>query len=481
MDFKLNQTYKDQLPSDFYSEAYDYKFKSPSLICYNSTLAKFLNLPNFSEQEVINIFTGQQNISRSTPAALTYAGHQFGNFVPRLGDGRAKLLGDQKATNSLNYEIQLKGSGKTAFSRPGSDGLSSLGPVLREYIVSEAMHYLGVPTTRALAAISTGENISRQDGEEPGGVFTRVARSHVRVGTFEYFYAKNQPEKIKQLADYCIKNLYPDAKNELDFFKAVCANHIELVAKWMSLGFIHGVMNTDNTSISGETLDYGPCAFMDEFDFYTKFSFIDRQKRYCYINQAPILQWNLSNLAQCLLPITNEDQHSQLNEEVESVTHRIENRWLELMSQKLGFKEVNIETVKNFLQLMQNHSLDFTLSFRSLSNYINKAPEFEDLYFIESSDAKQVYIDFVKIWKQELKSSNTDLDQLKHKLNQINPVYIPRNHQIQKAIEDGFNDNFDHFHMLNKVLKNPFNKQEGHDLHLPPKPEEVVTTTFCGT
>ena len=274
--------------------------------------------------------------------------------------------------------------------------------------------------------------------------------------------------------------LYPECKTYVDFFKAVCEKQIMLVSKWLSLGFIHGVMNTDNTSISGETIDYGPCAFMDEFDFYKRFSFIDQNGRYAFINQAPVLQWNLSNLAQCLFPLIPEEQHKSLNEELESITPRVESEWLRLMSEKLGFETTNIEIIKQFLQLLQENQLDFTLSFRTLSDFTKTLPNEDDLYFIKETTAKKPYIEFIQNWQKEHETRNSNLETLKQKLNNKNPIYIPRNHLVQIAIEQAYEGDFESFHKLNKVLQTPFKVQEC-DFHLPPTEENKVSTTFCGT
>lgn len=473
----IEQSFKNTFNENFYTEVQPQDFPSAQLISLNTDLLNFLNLSELSPSDALKVFSGQEPISNSIAIAQVYAGHQFGNFVPQLGDGRAKLLGDVKAQDNLSYDIQLKGSGPTAYSRSG-DGLSALGPVIREYILSEAMFHLNIPTTRALAALSTGEVVYRQN-TEPGGIFARVAKSHIRVGSFEYFLARNKTKEIKMLADFCIQKLYPEVLKDdyLEFFKQVCHKQIQLVAKWMSFGFIHGVMNTDNTSIAGETIDYGPCAFMDEFDFYKKFSFIDRQKRYCYINQAQIIQWNLSCLAQCLLPILNKNQHNDIQEEIESIAERVEDQWIKLMSLKLGFESNKIELVKSFLQLLQTHQLDFTLSFRHLSDYINNTPVKKDLSFIDNTPAQEAYIEFIKNWKSKLPATVNKDD-----LNLKNPLYIARNHQVQKAIDLAYKGDYSHFQLMNKILKNPFIKQnDDKDLFKAPQPEQRITTTFCGT
>ena len=307
----FDNTYR-QLPDHFYSEHMPARFSQPKLLAFNKDLADELgfDFTDKSDDELAMIFSGQEILEGSEPIAQAYAAHQFGHFVPQLGDGRALLLGEVIGKNDKRYDIQLKGSGQTIFSRRG-DGMSALGPVIREYIVSEAMYALGVPATRALAAVATGDLVQRETSE-PGGVFTRVAASHIRIGTFQFFAAREDTKGLDTLLEYAATRHYPDIVDSenlaLDFLRKVIEKQISLVAHWMSLGFIHGVMNTDNMTISGETIDFGPCAFMDKFHHEKVFSSIDLNSRYSYGNQGPILSWNMSRLAECLIPLVHQDE-----------------------------------------------------------------------------------------------------------------------------------------------------------------------------
>ena len=340
-----------RLPPHFFAEVYPAIASNPKHLKYKHKLEQKLgiDLSSLSEQELADIFVGKNIPSGANTIAMAYAGHQFGRFVPMLGDGRAILLGEVVDLDKKRYDLQLKGAGQTPYSRRG-DGLSALGPVIREYIVSEAMHYLGIPTTRALAAVTTGDLVYREEGGIAGGVFTRVASSHIRVGTFEFFAAQGDFKAIKTLLDYSIKRHYPELEGEenlaLLFLQKVSKAQAKLVASWMSVGFIHGVMNTDNFSISGETIDYGPCAFLDNFKFNKVFSFIDRNGRYCYSNQGNIAHWNLSRLANCLIPLVHDDQNQAveaLNNELDQFLNLFKNEWLKKMGAKLGLHETRAE------------------------------------------------------------------------------------------------------------------------------------------
>jgi len=390
-----------------------------------------------------------------------------------LGDGRALLLGEVNG-----FDIQLKGSGQTHFSRRG-DGRSALGPVLREYIVSEAMHSLGVPTTRALCAVTTGEEVYRQDGAEPGGIFTRVSPSHIRVGTFQYFAFQSDIESQKLLVDYTLKRHYPKLlelpsykEKALELLKKIIEGQPRLIGQWSALGFIHGVMNTDNFSLAAVTIDYGPCAFMDEFKFHKVFSSIDQRGRYSFFNQVPIAQWNILRLADCLLPFINEKQEQAVKEMEEYIVDLFpifERERMTKLAEKLGIQDYQAsdeKLVMSFLKYLEDEALDFTLAFREL-------PE---LFVGESQYLPQTQAlqNFVAEWKSRVL-------RVDH-LNQINPIYIPRNHQIQKAIEDAYQGNFSHFHTLLKVTNEPFvTRDEFEDFALAPKPEQRVCQTFCGT
>lgn len=344
---------------------------APELLIFNHSLAKELNLSSLAKDQnkCTDIFSGREVVKGSQPIAQAYSGHQFGHFNPALGDGRALLLGELVNINGELRDIQLKGSGPTPFSRRG-DGKSALGPVLREYLISESMFVLGIPTTRALAAIKTGENVQREQ-ELPGGVMTRVASSHIRVGSFEYAYKSKNQSLIKDLADYSINRHFSETMEVenpyLAFFAAVCNEQASLVANWMSIGFIHGVMNTDNMAISGETIDYGPCAFMDAYDPSTVFSSIDKNGRYSYGNQPKILTWNLTRLAETLIPLVHKDQNEAiklLTEVLQLIKPVYTNYWLSSMRSKIGLSKEDhddINLISQLLNLMKINKADFTL------------------------------------------------------------------------------------------------------------------------
>jgi len=450
---------------------------APTLLAWNGPLANELGLDvSVGEAQLARIFSGAETLPGMQPLALAYAGHQFGHFVPQLGDGRAALLGEAVTADGRRVDLQLKGSGPTPFSR-GGDGRSALGPVLREYVVSEAMHALGVPTTRALAAVATGRQVLRED-VQPGAVFTRVASSHLRVGSFEFLAARGDSDALRNLLDYAIDRHYPDAaaaeRPAVAFLKAVADRQAALVARWMSVGFIHGVMNTDNTSISGETLDYGPCAFMDEYRHDKVFSSIDRHGRYAYSNQAPIAQWNLARLAECLLVIEDRQDHREVFESiVMAFLDRYEDEYLGLMRAKLGFAEARPEDaslVRDFLDLLEAGELDYTLSFRRLAETL-------------ASDAPSGFGDFTARWRKRLAEEGTPADSAVARMNSVNPLFIPRNHRIEEAIRSAVEDgDLAIFRDLNVVLANPFEAQAGYERYAePPAPSERVTRTFCGT
>ncbi|MAW07114.1 MAG: hypothetical protein CME61_02410 [Halobacteriovoraceae bacterium] len=471
---KFSNTY-EKLPEQFFEKILPEKFKNPKLISFNKQLATDLEIDyqSISDDEIAKIFSGQNVLPGSNPLAMAYAGFQFGHPVPQLGDGRAHLLGE---TNG--YDIQLKGSGRTRFSR-GGDGKSALGPVLREYILSEAMNALGVPTTRALCAVTTGEEVLRQDGPEPGGIFTRVAQSHIRVGTFQYFAFQNDQESIKTLLDYTIKRHYPQLENlenykdkSIGLLKALTVKQSDLIAKWSSLGFIHGVMNTDNFSLAGITIDYGPCAFMDEFKYEKVFSSIDRNGRYSFFNQVPIAKWNILRLAECFLPLIHENQDKaveSIEKEVLPLFDQFEEKRFKAFSKKIGiedYKEKDSDLVTLFLDYLEKESLDFTQAFRNLPQlYLGKTSYYPN--------TRELGV-FTSQWRKRISSAQH--------LNEINPIYIPRNHQVQKVIDDAYQGNFETFHKLLEVLSKPF-KADDHfkSFENGPEPHERVYQTFCGT
>ena len=444
----------------------------------NEALAEELGItPDWIEN-----FSGNTIPKGADPISQAYAGHQFGGFVPQLGDGRAILLGEVVNRNGKRRDIQLKGSGRTAFSR-GGDGKSALGPVLREYILSEAMHAFGVPTTRALAAVSTGETVVREE-PVPGGVFTRVAASHIRVGTFQYFAAQRDTEAVQILTEYCIARHYPEAaesKNPaLSFLECVIRAQASLVAKWLPLGFIHGVMNTDNCAISGETIDYGPCAFMDDFHPDCVFSYIDRNARYAWSAQPNIAHWNLTRLAETLLPILDPDLETAKNlaqEALEKFIAAFQNSYLENFLRKLGIvpgAENGGTFLKSTLGLLAKEEVDFTLFFRHLTLHASGDARADLAGLFKCSGSAR---EWLNEWETFPKATS-HVESMKA----ANPVLIPRNHRIEQAIQAAYRDDFAPFNRLADALSRPFEENPDYaDLEAAPLPHERVKNTFCGT
>ncbi|MDB4436002.1 YdiU family protein [Akkermansiaceae bacterium] len=464
MHLPFQNTYA-KLPETFHESVNPTPVEAAKLISLNHDLCSELGLTpdELSSAEGIEILSGNQIPEGAEPIAMAYSGHQFGQFNPQLGDGRAILLGE-----IAGKDIHLKGAGRTPFSRR-ADGRSALGPVLREYLVSEAMHAIGVPTTRALAAVWTGQPVLREE-VEPGGIFTRVASSHLRIGTVQYFASRKDLESLRQLVFYANTRHYPEAETALDLLRGVIASQAKLIAHWMSLGFIHGVMNTDNMTLSGETIDYGPCAFIDDFDPMKKFSYIDQGSRYAYGNQPGIAQWNLTRLAEALLPLIDEDQDkavAQAQEALAEFPPLFESARLRIFSRKLGLADsCEWELVQSLLDLMADQKSDFTLTFRHLG--LGKESFLEQ--FTDPSAAES--------WWMKWNEKSTDLEVIK----KANPIFIPRNHRIEEAIQAGMRQDFEPFHRLHKILKNPFSEQADHSaFERPPQPEEVIQNTFCGT
>ncbi len=465
-----------KLPERFYARLDPAGAPDPLLLAWNRPLAEQLGLGGLEEDpdRIARWFGGNERLPGAEgPIALAYAGHQFGNFVPRLGDGRALLLGELKnREDGRYYDIQLKGSGQTPFSRNG-DGRAALGPVIREYVVSEAMHRMGIPTTRALAAIRSGEWVRRETAL-PGGVLTRVAASHIRIGTFEYFAARRDREALKHLLDYAIQRHYPRAAEAdvpaLAFYRAVVEGQAMLVAQWMAIGFIHGVMNTDNMAISGETIDYGPCAFMDEFDFDKVFSSIDRNGRYAFAAQAGIAQWNLARLADALLPVVDDRQA------FETILGGFEkifrDHYFGEMTRKVGLESMEAgdeDLVMEWLGYLQRNQLDYTLSFRRLAECLAR-------------DDANTFGDFEERWKQRLARQSLAGEQIRTRMNAINPLFIPRNHQLERAIDAANQGDMTVFRELLLVLQRPYEEQPRFATYAePPTEQERVLQTFCGT
>ena len=480
---KLSNSYIG-LPEEFYQVVNPTPVKNPKTLIFNEDLADSLDI-KLKDEEVSKFFSGNGLPVDSVPIALNYAGHQFGNFVQQLGDGRAVLLGEIN-TKDGTYDLQLKGSGKTMFSRQG-DGRSALGPVIREYILSEAMYYLGVPTSRALAAIATGEHVARETFE-PGGVLTRIAKSHLRVGTFEYFASRQQLNDVKMLADFAIQRHYPEIreteKHYLELLKKVASNQSKLVSKWMSIGFIHGVMNTDNFTISGETIDYGPCAFLDEYHPGKVFSSIDQNGRYAFGNQPSIASWNLASLAGCLIAFIDKDSdkaNELATEVLDNFSKETNQRILDLMCEKIGLnggKKENQTLLRNLLKIMMDNQADYTITFRNLSKVLF---EDSDEFFNQFSEKKEINA-WLNNWKQALKNEYKDLSKLTDRLNRINPVYIPRNHQVQLAIDLAYENDFSKMLEMIEVFKNPFKEvSEYVSYSQAPLEKEKIRRTFCGT
>ena len=491
--FGFENTYA-QLPERFFTRVNPTPVASPRLIKINAALCLSLGLDPeaLASPEGLEILAGNRIAEGSEPIAIAYAGHQFGQFVPQLGDGRANLLGELKCQDGLRYDIQLKGSGPTPFSRRG-DGRAALGPVLREYIVSEAMAALGVPTTRALAAVSTGERVIRETFL-PGAVFTRVAASHLRVGTFQYFAAQGDIEATRILADYAISRHYPEASKSKQpyrsFLDGVISRHANLVAQWLLLGFVHGVMNTDNTSISGETLDYGPCAFLEEYDPAKVFSSIDQMGRYAYRNQPGIALWNLTRLAEAMLPILALEQGSKeaalasANEALSAFAPQFEAAQAAGLRRKLGLateREGDLALAQDLLNRMAANRADFTLTFRRLSVTV-ASPE-ADASVRELFTNPESYDAWAFQWRKRLEEESIPREEQGAAMRNANPAYIPRNHRVEQAIEAAVeHDDFQFFEQLLEVVTHPWEDRPGLEQYaMPARPDEQVLQTFCGT
>jgi uncharacterized protein YdiU (UPF0061 family) len=420
---------------------------------------------------------------------MAYAGHQFGFFVPQLGDGRAILLGEVIDRDGVRRDLQLKGSGPTPYSRQG-DGRAALGPVLREYIVSEAMAALGIPTTRALAAVTTGETVWRETAL-PGAILTRVASSHIRVGTFQFFAARGDVDAIRRLADHVIARHYPEAANAANPYRtlldAVILRQAELVAKWLLVGFIHGVMNTDNMSIAGETIDYGPCAFMDAYDAGTVYSSIDTVGRYAYGNQPRIAKWNLARLAESLLPVLAGDRDAAVKEAEDAIggfATTFETAYAAGLSRKLGLlqpRQDDLSLAQDLLERMARNGADFTLSFRRLCDAA-ATPDGDAVVRSLFTDPT-AFDDWAATWRHRLAEEGEETNERRAAMRAANPAFIPRNHLVEEAISAAVNErNFAPFERLLTVLSMPFEDQPTFARYAdPPRPEQVVHQTFCGT
>jgi uncharacterized protein YdiU (UPF0061 family) len=469
---KLSDTFKEKVkPTPVHS---------PELVVLNDRLAKDLTL-DFSKVEkkdLSQIFSGNTLPEGSSTLAQAYAGHQFGHFT-MLGDGRAVLLGEHLVNNTNRFDVQFKGSGRTSFSRSG-DGRAVLGPMLREYIISEAIHSLKIPTTRSLAVVKTGEKIVREN-LLPGAILTRVASSHIRVGTFQYIAAKQNINDLNTLVDYTINRHYPEIKSSknkaLDLLNLVMERQCKLVVNWMRVGFIHGVMNTDNMAISGETIDYGPCAFMDNYNPKTVFSSIDKFGRYSFSNQPPITKWNLSRFAECLIPLidNNEDKAIQLaTEAIDNFQNIYEEKWLNMMRDKLGLfgkTKDDKKLIDDLLTWMEKNKADYTNTFCYLMNIsIGNSSLYDDKEFINWSNN----------WKNRIFINNNSKDKSIELMKKTNPIIIPRNHKVEEALKAANENDLEVMNRLLSNLDNPYSEQKDiEDYQLPSNNEGYQT--FCGT
>jgi uncharacterized protein YdiU (UPF0061 family) len=491
--FPFDNTYA-RLPERFYARLDPTPVAAPRIVKVNVELARELGLDGDALMSGYGaaILAGNRVAEGAEPMAMAYAGHQFGYFVPQLGDGRANLLGELVSRDGKRYDVQLKGSGRTPFSR-GGDGRAALGPVLREYIVSEAMAALGVPTTRALAAVTTGELVLRET-VLPGAVLTRVAASHLRVGTFQYFAARGDVEGLRMLADYAIARHYPEAAQAKEPYRAllesVIARQAQLIAQWMLLGFIHGVMNTDNTSISGETIDYGPCAFMEAYDPAKVYSSIDHDGRYAYGNQPRVTLWNLARLAESLLPVLAQESGSEeaasvaAKEALSAFEPQFEAARGAGLRRKLGLveeREGDAALAENLLQCMAANRADFTLTFRRLCDAAAGPEGDAEVRMLFADPA--AYDGWAAGWHRRLDEEFADVRACTAAMRRMNPAFIPRNHLVEAALDAAnLRQDFQPFEDLLAVISRPYGERpELERYSTPARPEESVLQTFCGT
>ena len=479
INWNFDNTYS-RLPDPFREKINPVKVKNPELVMLNKSLAEDLNLDfsGLDQAKLSALFSGNELPNDSRSIAQAYAGHQFGHFT-MLGDGRAVLIGEHISKSNHRYDIQFKGSGKTAFSRNG-DGRAALGPMLREYIISESMHFLNIPTTRSLAVAKTGEKVIRETQLE-GAVLTRVASSHIRVGTFQYIAARNKKGELETLFEYVIKRHYPEIesskKQALDLLNVVLNKQIELVVNWMRVGFIHGVMNTDNMSIAGETIDYGPCAFMDIYDPKTVFSSIDKLGRYAYCNQPIITKWNLSRFAECLIPLIDGDQDKAIKlatEVIDTFEKKYEEKWLGMMRSKIGLTDEDEKDkflILDLLTWMHQNKVDYTNTFCHLMNFQTQ----NDIVY-ENNE----FSDWKKRWQERL-SQNSSSEKYINLMRSVNPIVIPRNHIVEDALKKANQGNFEPINNFLKILSSPYTDQKHITEYQIPSQSDENYQTFCGT
>ena len=487
MRFGFQHSYAS-LPARFYARVAPTAVPDPRLVVFNAPLAEDLGLePGVLEPDAAPVFSGNQLPEDADPIAMAYAGHQFGAFVPSLGDGRAILLGELRGRDGVLRDLQLKGAGLTPFSR-NADGRAVLGPMLREYLISEAMHALGVPTTRSLAVVTSGEQV-RRDMALPGAVLTRVAASHVRVGTFQYFAARGDQDAVRELLEYVIARHYPATREApvpaLAVLREVTQRQVALITDWMLLGFIHGVMNTDNMALSGETIDYGPCAFMDAYHPRTVFSSIDQGGRYAYANQPVIAQWNLARLAETLLFLIDpvpEKAVALATDVLEPFMAEFEARFLAGMRRKIGLSSVaegDAVLIKRLLTTMQHAEADFTLTFRRLALAVESPGEPTLRALCAEGSPLAAWL---RDWQQRLASEPRAPEERAASMRAANPLFIPRNHRLQAALDAAERGDYSLFRKLLAILQRPCDDQpEVSEYALPPEPSERVLQTFCGT
>ena len=469
---KLSKTFKEEIKPK--------PVQDPKIIILNQELAADLNL-DFSKvdnKDLAKLFSGNSLPEGANTIAQAYAGHQFGHFT-MLGDGRAVLLGEHLVNKNKRFDIQFKGSGRTSFSR-GGDGRAVLGPMLREYIISEAMNALRIPTTRSLAVVSTGEKIVREN-LLPGAILTRVASSHIRVGTFQYIAAKQNLEDLNTLADYTIERHYPEIKSSnkkaLDLLNLVMQKQCELVINWMRVGFIHGVMNTDNMTISGETIDYGPCAFMDQYNPKTVFSSIDKFGRYSFSNQPPITKWNLTRFAECLIPLIDKDEDKAVKiatESIDNFQNIYETKWLNMMRDKLGLfgkDKSDQKLINDLLYWMESNKADYTNTFCHLMN-INSS---DDSKYKDTN-----FINWFKQWENRVLINNGSIEKSINLMKKNNPTVIPRNHKVEEALEAANNNDLSLTNKLLSILNKPYDNQNDIENYKSPSSNSEYQT-FCGT
>ena len=480
-----------RLPDIFFAPVDPTPVEAPRLIKFNRPLAEELGLDAAAlERHGAAYFSGNVALPGALPLAMAYAGHQFGQFVPQLGDGRAILLGEVTDRSGMRRDIQLKGAGQTPYSRRG-DGRAALGPVLREYIISEAMHALGIPTTRALAAVASGQPVYR-DRVLPGAVFTRVASSHIRVGTFQFFAARGDSENVRVLADHVIDRHYPALKGAekpyLALLDAVAERQASLIARWLGVGFIHGVMNTDNMTVSGETIDFGPCAFMDRYDPRTVYSSIDHNGRYAFGNQPMIGQWNIARLAEALLAILDEDEDKAVeaaNAAVARFMERFQDHWKAVIRAKIGLGDSEEENdqalIRDLLVTLYEQKADYTLAFRRLADAVED--DAADATLGALLEDPTALAPWLAVWRERLLREAMTPQARAAAMRRVNPAFIPRNHKVEEALTAAVDHgDFSLFEALNDALARPYEDRPAFAAYAqPPQPGEEVTATFCGT